>query len=262
MRNIVAGGNYERLTPHERLIMLTEAKARGDEAEEERLYASAPVQSWRVVDRNFMRGHDVLKNLTLVAGMSLNQFIGELQIIDKMLRMIAPILQLAAAETVPKVLDALSEDTEEHMARHLSGMIGKSATTFDIAPDKSDSEAGDGEPLTKEEWGRVLDALTAEARQTVGDIVENWRDSVLKGAAALLASFDRLTRKVLNIDGLTVLRAWVPPLAEELVRLKINERAPKAEMVNLWAPVWAQAWNRRMGIETSDETNGVQRTGD
>src|SRR5689334_24453719 len=108
MRNIMAGGNYERLTPRERLALLTEAKARADDAEVKRLIDTAPMQMWRLVDYDFIRGRDVLLDLIHVVCIQLNENIGKLHIIDKMQRMTAPLMQLATMETVPKVLDALS----------------------------------------------------------------------------------------------------------------------------------------------------------
>lgn len=254
MRNIMAGGNYEHLTPRERLTLFTQAKARADEGEMKRLIDTAPMQTWRLVDHDFTRGRDVLWDIIHVVCIQLNENVGKLHIIDKMQRITAPVLQLATMETVPKVLDALSEDAKEQMARHMSGMVGKSAATFDIASDNGEAETG--ESLTKEEWGRVLDALTTEARQTVGGIIGGLREDVKRDAAAILASFDRLTRKVLDMDGLTVLRAWAPPIAEAIEEHDIPGCTPDSEAVELWAPVWAQSWNRRMGIKATPENNG------
>ena len=231
MRNIMAGGNYERLTPRERLSLLTDAKARADEVEMRRLYDTAPMQAWRIMDYEFTRGRDVLWDLVRVVCIQLSDNFGKLHIIEKMRRMTAPVLQLATLEAVPKLLDVLEGD---------------------IAVDADKMRQGE-DPLSERDWQRVIDSFTSEARDRVERVVQTLWDDAISEAAAILASFDRLTRRVLDLDAVTVLRAWAPPTAEAIEQHRIMDCTPDLEAVNLWAAIWAQSWNRRMGIKTTDE---------
>ena len=68
-------------------------------------------------------------------------------------------------------------------------------------------------------------------------------------AAALLVSFDRFTRQMFELDGVTVLRAWMSPVADDVDRLGIMEHEPDGETLAEWGAVWGSFWNRKMAFE-------------
>jgi hypothetical protein len=158
------------------------------------------------------------------------------EVAEKLMKLIPVLLRLAAMESVQQALD---------------DVLGKG---WRDTPEANETPCDDADQKCAERY----DSATSETRSVyVEHLHPQLFEDEAEEAASVLASFDRFTRQALDLDGLLVIRAWMPHVADDVERLKISEHQPDEEMTGQWADVWARGWNRRMRISGApDQVNG------
>jgi hypothetical protein len=185
--------------------MLSQALARKDEAEARRLHETVPMKLYRCADVEFNAPFKALWYLVYLLTTLLNTRLGKLWMIAKMQRSVAPIMQAAVQEALPKLLDLMGNDAEEELSQTIFGEMNKPGTqatdNHTIAPE---SELN-GKLEAK--MADFFQQLSSNARESVGKIYDDLFVAVAGEVSALMQTFDRFTRDLLDLDGLTVLRA-------------------------------------------------------
>jgi hypothetical protein len=70
----------------------------------------------------------------------------------------------------------------------------------------------------------------------------------MKQAASIFLSFDRFTRQIINVDGMTVIRAWMPRVASDIEMLGIPDYEPDPAKLEQWGETWAEIWNHKLEL--------------
>ena len=217
-------------------MLLTQALARNDEAEARRLHDTTPMKVYRAPEIEFDFPFRVTWHLVYFLSIQLNMYIGKLDMLEK-LGSISPGIVL---ETVAEAAGCL----EEKFNRELHADGGVESNNDAKASEKSAA-------LTQAE------DTTAEIRGVLEDFHKITFNRLAREAAAVLTSFDRFTRQVLDLDGLTVLRAWMSPVADAVAQLGIMQHEPDTERMAEWGQFWGRFWNRKMAFQgLSRESNG------
>jgi hypothetical protein len=138
-------------------------------------------------------------------------------------------IRFAAAETADKMIDLLATDVDGTSAR-----TGGAEPPADTSTSVSIPMVDNTQRLFELEHAKLVAGVAGEA-------------------AAILVSFDRFTRRVIGVDGMSVLRAWMPPVANEMERLQVLEHEPNPECMELWGKVWARWWNMLVAGRDADQ---------
>jgi hypothetical protein len=170
-----------------------------------------------MVDATFEDAYDAMRELVHLACVQLNLCIGKLHMARTMAAVTPVVMRFAAAETADKLIDLLADNPDQ--------------TPADEAEPPSDS--GSSTEIS------MIDNTQRLFQQQHAKLVAE----VAGEAAAVLVSFDRFTRQVLGLNAVSVLRAWMPPVANDVDGFNILSHDPNPEYVELWSKVWARWWN-------------------
>lgn len=240
MRHAMAGRLYERLTPRERLTMLTQALARHDTAEARRLHETTPTKAYRCTEEEFDLPFRVLWQLAYMLSIQLSLYVGKLEVLAKTQKMAPVMMGMAAKEAVQDILTLLGEPIPTHDESDNGGA--------DVDDRQAQSDADD--PLNPHQ------APLQGSLEKVEKVLADWRKRLAGEASGMLASFDQFTREVVDVDGMTVLRAWMWPVADEIEALGVAEHDPDPTMKREWGEVWRSVWNRKLRLKPRDIGDG------
>jgi hypothetical protein len=168
--------------------------------------------------RLFAAGYDALRVLTYLVGYSLNEYIGRMLAIRQMSDGCAGVIRTLGAEA----------------AGCLEAVVSDEASTAQDAGDEHRALLAQVDEATADWRGAITDFSIAVCKNTA------------RRAAPILAGFDRVTRRVVDLDGMTVLRAWMPPVAERVEALGIAAHEPDKELTAQWEERLLEGWNREM----------------
>jgi hypothetical protein len=232
----MASGDYERLTPRERLVMLAQACARNDDVEVRRLHETTPTKHYRAAELEFDVPFRATWQMVYFLSIQLNFRIGTLEMLER-LGQLSPAIVL---DTAAEPAGCLEELANRRLAGHNGEVAGADSVLEAMSPAMTQAEDS-----------------TAETRHALSDFHRLIFDRYARQAAALLASFDAFTRTALNLDGLTVLRAWMFTVADDVERLGIMRHVPDAETLAVWKPFWPRMWNRKMAHHGLAPPSGI-----
>jgi hypothetical protein len=237
------GGNYDklygRLDPPERLTLLVEAMARGDEAEADRLEDACPAHNYHLQDLEYRDRMRRAYTISLLVTLNMRQGLG----------------QIRAAVAFSEVYRDFA---------HWPALAVRGAFLFGRAYARWEADGGECEPVPA---GEALDAelgrcpdlklqmmeLRDVAELAMGQVSDTLTYAVGEMNAVDLLSqwegFGRFCRESLSLEPLTLLRALrlgrEDPAAEVLASYP-DAKADEAKAAE-WAGNWARQWGRRFG---------------
>ena len=203
MRRIRLDGLYGRLDPEERLRLIIEANARGDEREVDRLFASCPTVRLRGPEPEFSHAFETATLFTLLA-----------------VSMLEPTLaKLSLLEGVSKAAE-FAADTTAH------------AAAFEVWRGT--------EPPLQADLTEIVFAETAKAAGWLPDVLRQLIPTLRTQAASIAHGWDEVVREQLGIPLLTLVAAFQPGMhAAIAAALKWEpDPAAAAELASTWSAAW------------------------
>ena len=224
--------DYGRLSPRERLTLLIEARAHGDQAEASRLIDSVPVCSYRAGDYAFYIPHRALRSVTVAAVWDIRQAMGRLAMLGAYEQLTSMLLEMAAIESAGKTLDAAEEDCG-------CGAIAKAIEEHRASTPADEQEAA---------GQQVMAWLTQGAKAAAGEILQKLRRREQETLHCTYAAFDRFCQKAAGVSAKTLLLAWLPRVLDEVREAGLDMEEPPAdqEMVKQFETAFLEAWNREV----------------
>lgn len=230
---------YEKLTPRERLALVLEARARGDDAEVRRLWDTCPRKVYGAYDADFDVPYEAVSKIVLATCADLAAALAKVRMLVASSAMLAPLLQMGSLETAHKLAE---EIYAEERARQREG-----ADTPQGPRDVEQEESGGAvvlaeiEPITPERYcEQHLPKTWQRAQAVVNDCLGHFAAT----PAGIFAGLDRFTRQIFGMDAKTVLRAVMPPLLAEIEDLKVDQVRPNQVLAAEVEETLMQGWRK------------------
>jgi hypothetical protein len=233
---------YEKLTPKERLALVLEARARGDDAEVRRLWDTCPRKMYTSHDARFEDSYDAITKIVLSTCIDLASALAKARMVVACSVMLAPLIQLASVE-----------EAHATMLEIYSEQRGEGDETGAEPPDgvEEDRDGGDEEdtepkptefkPLTPEAYCEQHLPKTLERAQRV---VDECFGKFAATPAGILAGLDRFTQRVLGMDAKSVLKAFMPVIVADIEDLKVDEVAADETLAAEVEETIMKGWRR------------------
>lgn len=232
---------YDQLTARERLQMLLEAQARGDQAEVRRLWDSCPKKAYRQMDVAFEGPYEAAKKIALLFSIDIAYQFGNIQAFGTARRAMPSLLLLAVSEAEHKHDDEEDEPEEPVDVYPHEQEDREGDEDDDAADDRDERERRRQE--TEECCAGYLPDTWGRADELLGRLAQTRRVR----ACNMLLGMDRFTRRVLGLEAMTMLRAWQPPIAKWVVELDVDTAEPEEAWVKQHDEDAQAVWNKLLG---------------
>jgi hypothetical protein len=163
------------------------------------------------MDHAFEGAFDTVETFTRGLCIDLARILGEAAMIKQMAQLAVPLILLAGTE-------ATSEDPVDFGR-------DRAAAAGDVRPDPPDAQrspdkaGGDGGGGGGEDVDALADDLLPETRGVLEAAVGRMLAKRRSDIRSIVDGLGRFTRAVLGVDGIDVIRAWMPPIADEIAAL-------------------------------------------
>lgn len=239
MRNDKLGKLYDRFDPDERLRLVLEAAARGDEKDIKRLRDTCPLETYRAIDIAFS---DRISG-SLKMAMMLCQLLAPSLTELRTLAAFREVLSYAFDHCINKVRLAyvIGHETGASGAWKAAGKKGdppiglwKGTAQKDNAA--MEAEQGDLHVITghlrEAIAGFLLNELEARERRTVSEALTIWE------------AFTTFCNEQLQLEPETLVQAWVEPILHEIEELENLPEPPEVDVKKLqyYEAAFKQAW--------------------
>jgi hypothetical protein len=209
--------HYDKLEPEERFRLVTEALARGDEQEADRLAAACPRKVYRMIDAQYGDQIRVSSDIVWAVCMDLGPRLGKLRMIDAFREFLPMFLERGMDVAAMAWLDGYSEGQKDCRKR-----------------DDKIVEAGIEKALN--------DAKLATNR--VLEVLEKLRNDVAAEIKAIWEGFGRFSKRELRLEPETVVSAWFEPALAHLqgVRDALDGVQPVPTLLEEYDANLAKIW--------------------